>query len=72
MQAPGFLSLGARRVRQIQRAMQNAKVTLLCLFVTVLVLRGTIGAGKFGTPEQDFAEIREHLIVGRRGSRTGS
>nr|ABK24302.1 unknown [Picea sitchensis]ACN41079.1 unknown [Picea sitchensis] len=67
MQAQGFLSLGARRVRQIQKAMQNAKVTLLCLFVTVLVLRGTIGAGKFGTPEQDFAEIREHLIVGRRG-----
>merc|ERR1711915_224171 len=67
MQVPGFLALGGRRIRQIQRAMQNAKVTLRCLFVTVLVLRGTIGAGKFGTPEQDFNEIREHLIVGRRG-----
>ncbi|KAH9298753.1 hypothetical protein KI387_030435 [Taxus chinensis] len=56
-----------RRVRQMQRAFQNAKVTVLCLFVTVMVLRGTIGAGKFGTPGQDLAEIREHLIVGRRG-----
>ncbi|GLJ14963.1 hypothetical protein SUGI_0244260 [Cryptomeria japonica] len=56
-----------RRVRQVQKAFHNAKVTLLCLFVTVMVLRGTIGAGKFGTPGQDLAEIREHLIVGRRG-----
>jgi xyloglucan 6-xylosyltransferase len=33
-----------------------------------VVLCGTIGAGKLGTPEQDFNEIREHLIhsCGRR------
>ena len=54
-------------MRQIQKALRNTKVTLLCLFVTVVVLRGTIGAGNFGTPEQDFAEIRQHLSVGRRG-----
>uniref|UniRef100_A0A0C9RR24 TSA: Wollemia nobilis Ref_Wollemi_Transcript_245_1891 transcribed RNA sequence n=1 Tax=Wollemia nobilis TaxID=56998 RepID=A0A0C9RR24_9CONI len=63
----GLFSAGGRRVRQIQRACHSAKVTVLCLFVTVLVLRGTIGAGKFGTPGQDLAEIREHLIIGRRG-----
>lgn len=41
--------------------MQNAKVTLLCLFMTVLVLRGTIGAGKFGMPVT-YAKIRVHKI----------
>ncbi|XP_010938345.1 xyloglucan 6-xylosyltransferase 2 [Elaeis guineensis] len=53
--------LGERRVRQIQRALRRGKLTLLCLFLTVIVLRGTIGAGKFGTPEQDFNEIRQRL-----------
>jgi hypothetical protein len=41
--------LGPRRVRQIQRAARNGTVTYLCLFLTVVVLCGTIGAGKFGT-----------------------
>ncbi|KAK7842390.1 xyloglucan 6-xylosyltransferase 2 [Quercus suber] len=59
--------LGPRRVRQIHRAARNGTVTFLCLFLTVVVLRGTIGAGKFGTPEQDFNELREHLYSrGRR------
>ncbi|XP_008790864.1 probable xyloglucan 6-xylosyltransferase 1 [Phoenix dactylifera] len=53
--------LGERRVRQIRRALRRGKLTFLCLFVTVIVLRGTIGAGKFGTPEQDFNEIRQRL-----------
>eukprot|EP00249_Psilotum_nudum_P004876 c18358_g1_i2 orf=492-1862(+) len=57
---PGKLLSGAR-IRQLQRASYNLKVTLLCGFVTILVLRGTIGAGKFGTPAQDFKEIKEHL-----------
>lgn len=52
---------GARRVRQMQRAFRHGKITLMCLLMTVVVLRGTIGAGKFGTPEQDFNEIREHF-----------
>lgn len=29
--------------------------------MTILVLRGTIGAGSFGTPAQDFEEIRVHI-----------
>ncbi|KAL0002112.1 hypothetical protein SO802_015893 [Lithocarpus litseifolius] len=53
--------LGPRRVRQIHRAARNGTVTFLCLFLTVVVLRGTIGAGKFGTPKQDFNELRDHL-----------
>eukprot|EP00249_Psilotum_nudum_P032192 c47418_g1_i1 orf=199-825(+) len=53
--------VSAPRMRQLQRASNNVKVTLLCGFLTVLVLRGTIGAGNFGTPAQDFKEIKEHL-----------
>lgn len=53
--------LGVHRSRKIQRALRHGKVTILCLVLTLVVLRGTIGAGKFGTPEQDFKEIREHF-----------
>ncbi|KAL1334814.1 hypothetical protein HN51_063775 [Arachis hypogaea] len=56
--------LGLRRLRQIQRACRRGSLTFLCLFLTVVVLRGTIGAGKFGTPEQDLNEIR-HLYAYR-------
>ncbi|KAL5852410.1 hypothetical protein ACOSQ3_007528 [Xanthoceras sorbifolium] len=58
--------LGTHRVRQIQRAVRHGKVTLLCLFMTVIVLRGTIGAGKFGTPEQDLNELREFYTHRKR------
>ncbi|PWA44223.1 Galactosyl transferase [Artemisia annua] len=51
--------IGTRRTRQIQRVLRNGKVTILCLVLTIVVLRGNLGAGKFGTPEQDFNEIRE-------------
>ncbi|PRQ39185.1 putative xyloglucan 6-xylosyltransferase [Rosa chinensis] len=57
---------GVRRVRQIQRAARHGTVTFLCLFMTVVVLRGTIGAGKFGTPEQDFNDIRERFYSHNR------
>lgn len=36
--------------------------------MTILVLRGTIGAGYFGTPAQDYEEIRAHLQSSFRGS----
>ncbi|KAM1944093.1 hypothetical protein ACFX15_012349 [Malus domestica] len=58
--------LGLRRVRQIQRALRHGTVTFLCLFLTVVVLRGTIDAGKFGTPEQDFNDIRERFYTHNR------
>ena len=53
--------LGTRRVRQILRVCRHGTVTFLCLFLTVVVLRGTVGAGKFGTPQQDFNHLRHHL-----------
>eukprot|EP01018_Ginkgo_biloba_P014611 Gb_40280 [translate_table: standard] len=56
-----------RRVQQIQKALHNTKITLICIFVIVLVLRGTIGAGNSNTLEQDFAKIRQHLSVGPQG-----
>ncbi|CDY18017.1 BnaC03g30890D [Brassica napus] len=58
--------LGAYRCRRIQRALRHLKVTVLCLVLTVVVLRGTIGAGKFGTPEQDLDEIRQHFQTSRK------
>ncbi|KAK9945565.1 hypothetical protein M0R45_011073 [Rubus argutus] len=58
--------IGAQRSRKIQRALRHGKVTILCLVLTVVVLRGTIGAGKFGTPEQDFIEIRDHFYSRKR------
>ncbi|ESW35091.1 hypothetical protein PHAVU_001G206000 [Phaseolus vulgaris] len=53
--------LGAQRVRRFQRALRHCKVTILCLVLTIVVLRGTIGAGKFGTPKQDFLDIRDRF-----------
>ena len=47
--------------RRLQRTINNAKITVMCGLMTILVLRGTIGAGQFGTPAQDFEEIRAHL-----------
>ncbi|KAK6146176.1 hypothetical protein DH2020_020045 [Rehmannia glutinosa] len=58
--------LSPRRARQFQRLMRNGKLTLLCLFLTVIMLRGNIGAGKFGTPEKDLDEIRETFSYIRR------
>lgn len=51
--------LRPRRVPQIQCAARNVTVRFLCLlFIVVVVLHGTIGAAKFGNPEQNFNEIR--------------
>ncbi|KAF0902239.1 hypothetical protein E2562_014475 [Oryza meyeriana var. granulata] len=54
--------VGERRMRQIQRFARNAKLTVVCLLLTVVVLRGTVGAGKFGTPQQDLIELRHRFI----------
>ncbi|KAK9726286.1 hypothetical protein RND81_05G204100 [Saponaria officinalis] len=53
--------VGVRKARQLHRLIRHCKVTFLCLVLTIIVLRGTIGAGKFGTPEQDFLEIRNRF-----------
>ncbi|KAG0602091.1 hypothetical protein M758_11G159600 [Ceratodon purpureus] len=39
--------------RHLQRAVHNLRVTILCGFVTVLVLRGTIGTGTFASLRGD-------------------
>ncbi|CAK7333179.1 unnamed protein product [Dovyalis caffra] len=44
----------------------HAKVTLLCLFVTAIILLGTIGAGKFGTQEQHFNNLRSNFYSSRK------
>jgi hypothetical protein len=54
--------VGERRMRQIQRFARNAKLTVVCLLLTVVVLRGTIGAGRFGTPQQVLIELRQHFV----------
>lgn len=48
-----------RRSRRFERRLQNGKLTILSLVVTVIMLRGYLGAGKFGTPKKDLDEIRE-------------
>lgn len=45
--AGGRLS-GLPRGRQIHKTFNNIKITILCGFVTILVLRGTIGVGNLG------------------------
>ncbi|CAH9142177.1 unnamed protein product [Cuscuta epithymum] len=60
--------LSPRQVWRFRRHLRNCKLTLFCLILTVVVLRGTIGAGKFGTPEQDLKEIRDTLNYYRKRS----
>eukprot|EP00850_Spirogloea_muscicola_P020278 SM000211S06648 [mRNA] locus=s211:190111:193035:- [translate_table: standard] len=43
--------------RQLARAANNVKITLACGLVTFLVLRGTLGAGRFGTPSRDAQRL---------------
>ena len=49
------------RGRAIQRGCYNLRMTLICALITVLVMRGTLGAGKFGTPMQDVNLVRREL-----------
>ncbi|XP_024402671.1 xyloglucan 6-xylosyltransferase 2 [Physcomitrium patens] len=63
MKTPSIIqrSLCSAKGRRLQRSINNMKITVLCGLMTILVLRGTIGAGNFGTPAQDFEEIKAHL-----------
>lgn len=53
---------GPRQLWHIKRVLRNGKVTLICLVLTILVIRANIGAGRFGTPEKDLEEFREHFF----------
>lgn len=48
------------RGRQIHKTFNNLKITILCGFVTILVLRGTIGVGNLGSSEAEAEN--QHLI----------
>ncbi|KAJ7529615.1 hypothetical protein O6H91_15G058700 [Diphasiastrum complanatum] len=53
--------LSGNRGKHIQKSFNNIKVTILCGIVTILVLRGTIGAGSFGSSSHDFNDGQEHV-----------
>ncbi|KAM7267247.1 hypothetical protein ACFE04_009413 [Oxalis oulophora] len=48
------------RGRQIAKTFNNIKITILCGFVTILVLRGTIGVGNLGS--SDAEAVNKNLI----------
>nr|GLL44244.1 xyloglucan 6-xylosyltransferase 2-like [Ipomoea trifida]GMD61860.1 xyloglucan 6-xylosyltransferase 2 [Ipomoea batatas]GMD74234.1 xyloglucan 6-xylosyltransferase 2 [Ipomoea batatas]GMD75970.1 xyloglucan 6-xylosyltransferase 2 [Ipomoea batatas]GMD77786.1 xyloglucan 6-xylosyltransferase 2 [Ipomoea batatas] len=58
--------LSARQAWQVRRILRNGKLTLLCLVLTVVVLRGNLGAGRFGTPEKDLKDISDTLSFYRK------
>ncbi|KAH7842714.1 hypothetical protein Vadar_008350 [Vaccinium darrowii] len=57
---------GPRQLWKIKTFLRNGKLTFLCLVLTVVVIRSNLGAGRFGTPEQDLNEIREHFYHSSR------
>lgn len=59
MKGSVFFSLRGRN--HLLKTLHNVRVTLLCGLLTFIVLRSSLGAGKFGTPVQDYDEIRHHL-----------
>jgi xyloglucan 6-xylosyltransferase len=48
------------RGRQINKTFNNIKITILCGFVTILVLRGTMGIGNLGSSDADA--VNKNLI----------
>ncbi|KAH0919308.1 hypothetical protein HID58_026968, partial [Brassica napus] len=48
------------RGRQMQKTFNNIKITILCGFVTILVLRGTIGVGYLGSSSADA--VNQNII----------
>uniref|UniRef100_A0A6N2MYM0 xyloglucan 6-xylosyltransferase n=1 Tax=Salix viminalis TaxID=40686 RepID=A0A6N2MYM0_SALVM len=52
--------IGTHRVRQIKRSIRHGKITLLCLFMTVVVLRSRASS------TQDFNDLRDHLYAARK------
>ncbi|KAL7241419.1 hypothetical protein ACSBR1_014085 [Camellia fascicularis] len=56
----------AHQLWKIKRVLRNGKLVLLCLVLTVVVIPKNLDARKFGTPQEDFSEIRDHLYSSRR------
>ncbi|RRT82039.1 hypothetical protein BHE74_00004518 [Ensete ventricosum] len=51
------------RGRKIQKAFNNLKITVLCGFVTILVLRGTIGIGSLAGAGGDASEAADQRVI---------
>ncbi|KAI7982505.1 Xyloglucan 6-xylosyltransferase 1 [Camellia lanceoleosa] len=51
----------AHQLWKIKQVLRNGKLTLLCLVLTVVVIQKNLDARKFGTPQEDFNEIRDHF-----------
>ncbi|KAL7247918.1 hypothetical protein ACSBR2_002760 [Camellia fascicularis] len=51
---------------KIKRVLRNGKLTLLYLVLTVVVIQKNLDAKKFGTPQEDFSDIRDHFYSSRR------
>lgn len=63
---------GTSKSKQISKTINNLKITLLCGFVTILVLRGTVGLGGMGmssedpnSPTQDMDMEQSKLVDGK-------
>ncbi|KAK8604536.1 hypothetical protein V6N13_099475 [Hibiscus sabdariffa] len=56
----GGRNRGVPRGRQLHKTFNNIKITILCGFVTILVLRGTIGVGNLGSSEAEA--VNQNLI----------
>ncbi|XP_042502690.1 probable xyloglucan 6-xylosyltransferase 5 [Macadamia integrifolia] len=63
---PRRTSSGLPRGRQIQKTFNNLKITILCGFVTILVLRGTIGVGNLGGGADAEAENQKLIAETNR------
>lgn len=49
------------RMKSVRKFLYNFKLTVICGVITLLVFRGTLGAGKFGTPSSDIQLVNFEL-----------
>ncbi|KAJ7518083.1 hypothetical protein O6H91_21G054400 [Diphasiastrum complanatum] len=54
------------KAKHLYKSFSNLKVTIICGFVTIVVLRGTIGAGSFRLSFPDPSEHHEETAVHKR------
>lgn len=59
--------LATPKGRKLTKTLNTFKVTILCGFITILVLRGTMGSGGlFGGSTPEVADLREQMIKSQR------
>lgn len=66
MKAKNFLS--SQKGRRLVKAVNSLKITVLCGFITILVLRGTLGPGGLfgGSAAPHSVDLREQIIKAQR------